>query len=151
MIEKCRNVTAFDLDINAEQPNQFTGTAINERDLKEDKTSATDPQPSIRQGGQTLADCQAQRDVCVTTAGNQTEMQNRAESALTAAGWYVNATASTTAFMLGEVLAPHDVIEVEGLGETHSGPYQVESATHVINAADHFMDLKLRRNAIGGG
>ena len=149
--EKSRNVTAFDLDVNTEQPNQFNGTTINERDLNEDKTTATDPQPSIRQGGQTLTNCQAQRDVCVTTAGNQTEMQNRAESALTAAGWYVNATASTTAFMLGEVLVPHDVIEVEGLGKTHSGPYQVKSVTHVINAADHFMDLELRRNAIGGG
>lgn len=148
---KARNVTAFDLDVNTEQPNQFTGTALNERDLNEDKTSTTDPQPAIRKGGQTLADCQAQRDVCVTTAGNQTELQNKAESALTEAGWYVNATASTTAFMLGDVLFPHDVINVEGLGKAHSGPYQIESATHVINAADHFMDLNLRRNALGGG
>ncbi len=146
-----RNVTSFELDINTEQPNQFSGTTINEGDLREDKTSANDPQPPIRKNGRTLADCEAQRDFCVTTAGNQTEMQNRAESTLTAAGWYVKATASTTAFMLDDVLVPHDVIEVEGLGTTHSGPYQIETVTHVINAADHFMDLKLRRNAIGGG
>jgi len=148
---KARNVTAFDIEINTEQPNRFTGTALNERDLKEDKTFTTDPQPAIRKGGQTLlAACQAQRNVCITTAGNQTELQNKAESALTEAGWYVNATASTTAFMLGDVLVPHNVVNVEGLGTTHSGPYQVESVTHVINAADHFMDLKLRRNATGG-
>ena len=148
---KCRNVTSFNLDINTEQPNQFTGTAINERDLKEDKTAVTDPRPAIRKGGRTLAGCQAQRDVCVTTAGNLTELRNKAESALTAAGWYVNATASTTTCMLGEVLVPHDVIEVEGLDKTHSGPYQVAAVTHVINAADHYMDIKLRRNAIGKG
>lgn len=147
--DACRNVTAFDLDVNAEQPNQFAGTAINDRDLKEDTTQATDPQPAIRPDGQTLTASQAQRDVCITTAGNQTEMQNKAEAALTEAGWYVNATASTTAFMLGGVLFPHDVIEVEGLGSVHSGPYQVESVTHVINAADHYMDLQLRRNATG--
>lgn len=147
--DSCQNVTAFDLDINAEQPNQFTGTTINDRDLNEDTTAATDPQPAIRPDGQTLAGCQAQRDVCITTAGNQTEMQNKAESALTEAGWYINATASTTVHMLGGVLFPHDVIEVDGLGSTNSGPYQIESVTHVINAADHYMDTKLRRNATG--
>jgi len=70
---------------------------------------------------------------------------------LTEAGWFVEAAASTTAHMLGGVLMPHDVIEVEGLGPVHSGPYQVKAVTHVINAADHFMDIELRRNAIGGG
>ena len=40
---------------------------------------------------------------------------------------------------------------VDGLGPQHSGAYQVKAVTHVINAADHFMDLELRRNAIGGG
>lgn len=147
---KSRNVTAFDLDIDTEQPNQFKGTTINERDLREDKTSATDPQPAIKKGGQTLAACQAQRDVCITTAGNQTELQNKAESALTEAGWYIHATASTTAFMLGGILIPHDVVEVDGLSKIHNGPYQVAATTHVINAAEHFMDCQLRRNARGG-
>lgn len=147
---KSRNVTAFDLDMDTEQPNRFTGTAINERDLQDDTTFTTDPQPAINKDGQTLKACQAKRDVCVTTAGNQTEMQNRAESALTRAGWYIHATASTTAFMLGGILIPHDVVEVEGLSKMHNGSYQVESTTHVINAADHFMDLQLRRNARGG-
>jgi hypothetical protein len=52
--------------------------------------------------------------------------------------------------MLGGVLLPHDVIAVEGLGNDHGGDYQVRAVTHVINAADHFMDLKLRRNSIRG-
>ena len=112
---------------------------------------ATDPQPSIRENGQRLNDCEAERDVCVTTAGNATELQNRAETALTEAGWYVNATVSTTAHMLGDVLMPHDVVEVEGLGKDNSGPYQVKTATHVINAADLVTDLELRRNVVGGG
>jgi len=48
--------------------------------------------------------------------------------------------------MLGAVLKPHDVVPVEGIGSELSGPYQVTSVTHVINAADHFMDIKLRSN-----
>jgi hypothetical protein len=148
--DRYQNVTAFDLTENPERPNQFTGTAINERDLQESRTSATDPQPAIRQDGRGLNGSGVQRDVCITTAGNPTELQNRAESALTEAGWFVNATASTTAYMLCGVLMPHDVVEVEGLGSKHSGPYQVSAVTHVINAADHFMDIQLRRNATGG-
>jgi hypothetical protein len=48
--------------------------------------------------------------------------------------------------MLGGILKPHDVVPIEGIGTELSGPYQVKSATHVINAADHFMDVKLRSN-----
>ena len=149
--DRCQNVTAFSFNVNPEQPNQFTGTTIEDGDLNEQPTTATDPQPSIRENGQRLNDCEAERDVCVTTAGNATELQNRAETALTEAGWYVNATVSTTAHMLGDVLMPHDVVEVEGLGKDNSGPYQVKTATHVINAADLVTDLELRRNVVGGG
>ena len=31
----------------------------------------------------------------------------------------------------------------------HTGAYQVRAVTHVINAADHYMDIELRRNALG--
>ena len=145
----CQNVTAFDLNVNPDQPSKVPGTALDDRDLQEHLTTVTDPQPVIDQG-QRLADCQVERDLCITTAGNQEELQTKAESALTDAGWFVNATASTTEHLLGLVLAPHDIIGVEGLGPVHSGAYQIKSVTHVINAADHFMDLQLRRNTIGG-
>jgi hypothetical protein len=77
------------------------------------------------------------------------ELRPRAEAAMTEAGWFLNATASTTAHMLGGVLAPHAVIEVEGFGPRDSGAYQVAAVTHVVTAADHWMDLRLRRNAVG--
>ena len=149
--DQCQNVTAFDLALNPERPNRFTGSVIDDRDLSEATTFVTDTQPVIKNAGERLAGCQKPRDVCITTAGNLDELQTKAESALTDAGWFVQATASTTAHMLGDVLRPHDVVDVEGLGPLHSGPYQVKAVTHVINAADHLMDIELRRNAIGGG
>jgi hypothetical protein len=149
--DQCQNVTAFDLSMNPEQPNRFAGTAIDDRDLSEPSTSATDSQPVIKRGGVRFAGSKAAHDVCITTAGNLDELQARAESALTEAGWFVEATASTTAHMLEGVLLPHDVVEVDGLGPVHSGSYHVRAVTHVINAADHFMDIQLRRNAVGGG
>lgn len=149
--ERCQNVTAFDLKMNSERPNRFAGTAIDDTNVKSVSVSPPNPQQVIVKGGRRLTDdCVKPRDVCITTAGNSEELHCKAESALTASGWLLEATANTTTHMLGGVLMPHDVIEVEGLGNKHSGPYQVKAVTHVINAADHFMDVQLRRNAVGG-
>jgi hypothetical protein len=147
-----QTVTAFAMDMDVERPNSFVGTASNDIDLKVDKTSVTDPQPAVQTGGTGLLGLTGiERSMCIASAGNLQELRPKAEAALTDAGWFVNATASTTAFMLGGVvLMPHDVVSVDGLGPQHSGAYQVKAVTHVINAADHFMDLELRRNAIGG-
>ena len=43
---------------------------------------------------------------------------------------------------------PHMIVDVQYADSRLSGPYQVKNATHVINAADHFMDFKLRANGL---
>jgi hypothetical protein len=148
-VDQCPNVTAFSLRMDAERPNRFSGLAINDREVKPRSTRVNDPQPPIQKDGQRFAGTDAPRDVAVVTAGDERELQVRAEAALTAAGWFLNATASTTAQLLNGILLPHDVVAVEGVGGTHDGPYQVRAVTHVINPADHFMDIQLRRNAVG--
>jgi len=147
---RCQNVTAFNITEDSEQPSHFNGSAIDDRSGTNELTSALDPQPPITKGGERLEQCNPEREVCITTAGSIQELLRKAFSALTEAGWRVNATASTTAHMLGGVLLPHDEVKVEGLGTKDSDTYQVKAVTHVINSADHFMDLQLRRNATGG-
>ena len=101
-------------------------------------------------GGETLQTfASAERTLCLTTAGSQEELQTKSESALTEAGWFVTASATTTAHMLQGVLQPHEVIQVEGLGTRDSGAYQVSAVTHTINASDHSQEVQLRRNSIG--
>jgi hypothetical protein len=146
---RCQNVTAFNIIEDSERPSQFNGFAIDDRAGEEDSTEVSDPQPQIAKGGDTLKQCNPQRDVCITTAGNLEELFRKTEAALTEAAWRINATASTTAHMLGGVLVPHDEVIVEGLGSKDSESYHVNAVTHVINAADHLMDLQLRRNATG--
>ena len=145
----CPNVTAFSLRMDAERPNRFSGLAINDREVKPRSTQVTNPQPPIGKNGRRFAGSDEPRDVAVVTAGNEGELQVRAEASLTAAGWFLNATASTTAHLLNGIVLPHDVIAVDGLGDVHGGAYQVQSVTHVINPADHYMDIALRRNALG--
>jgi hypothetical protein len=143
------NVTSFHLRMDAERPNRFDGFATDDRQVKSYGVRPPDPQPPIRKDGVRFPGLPADRDMCITTAGPPEELQAKAAAALTKAGWFLNATASTTTNKLCSVIQPHDVVGVEGLGKAHSGPYQVTSVTHVINASDHFMDLELRRNAIG--
>jgi hypothetical protein len=147
---RCQNVTSFNVTEDSERPSHFNGFGMDDRSGEDGSTTAFDPQLPITKGGETLEKCNLQREVFITTAGNLEESSRKGEAALTEAGWRINATASTTAHMLGAVLLPHDEIKVEGLGTKDSERYHVNAVTHVINAADHFMDLQLRRNATGG-
>lgn len=147
---QCQTVSSFEMSSCVERPNRYAGSALNDRDVELEETTSEDRQPPIRGNGRGLRDLTGEdREICVTSPGDSEELNPRAESALTQAGWFINATASTTAHMLGGVLIPHDVIEVEGLGRRHSGNYQIKAVTHVVNAADHRMNLQLRRNSLG--
>ena len=145
----CQTVTAFRLRVDVERPNGFEGFALGDRDGRTNRPAADDRQPALG-GGDGLGSVTGEdRLTYITSPGDSEELQPRAEAMLTEAGWFVHAEASTTAHMLGSVLEPHDVVPVEGLDARHVGPYQVAGATHVINAADHFMDLELRSNSLG--
>jgi hypothetical protein len=147
---RCQNVTSFDIDSDSERPSQFNGSAVDDRSIRAETTSAEDRQPPIFVGGEPLPSiAPSERSLCLTVAGNQEELQTRSDAALTDAGWFVNASAKTTAHLLNGIVQPHDVVPVEGLGRKDSGDYQVSAVTHVINAADHQMDVQLRRNSLG--
>ena len=148
--EQCQNVTSFDLNVDSERAAQFNGSAVDDRSVQKETTAAQDTQPPIFQGGDPLPSvASAERTVCLTVAGNQEELQTRSEAALTDAGWFVTASVTTTAHLLAGILQPHDIVPVEGLGTRDSGDYQVSSVTHIINAADHHMEVQLRRNSLG--
>ena len=71
----------------------------------------------------------------------------QAYAAATEASWYVQGEALTTVHMLQSVVQPHDIVQVIGGGCGVAGLYQVTDVTHVINAAEHWMELKLRSNS----
>ena len=70
------------------------------------------------------------------------------QAMLTEAAWFVTVDCSTTLDLLHFPPQPHQVVDVTHAGERLSGPYQVIEATHVINAADHFIDFKIRANGL---
>ena len=147
---RARTCTQLQVSFDVERPTAFDGFALSDTDLSHDPVSADDDQPAVEPGGRRLTDvAPAARVACLAAPGDAAEVAPRARALLIEAGWFVEATSITTAHMLGGVLVPHDVVTVEGVGSTHSGAYQVAAATHVITAADHYMTLELRRNALG--
>lgn len=147
--DECPNVTSFNAEVDNERPNAAHGATVNARDGQVDDAGGESVQAPIDDGTSLVQIDGVERTICVASPGDSEEQRRRQQAALTEASWFVEATASTTAHMLNGVLVPHEVVEVIGAGRQLSGAYQVKEVTHVINASDHYMDLKLRSNRLG--
>jgi hypothetical protein len=151
---QCPNVTAFQVNVDGDRPSRYRAGSMPTEEIRPGTTEASDPQPPAGQGGQRLAQLGGVvRELCLPGSGDPQETQTRGEAALTAAGWFVQATASTTRHLLGGVLRPHDVIAAVGVGPRfgRNVAFRVKEVTHVITAAEHFMDLRLESNSLGEG
>lgn len=148
--DQCPNVTAFNVTVDTERPNRALGAAI-DADSGETAQSDTTADLAATGAGLTLEAIDGVTRTIVTSGpGGSEDQSRRDEAALREASWFVEATVSTSAHLLrGRVIVTHEIINVEGAGWRFSIPYQVKSVTHVVNAADHMMDVKLRSNVIG--
>ena len=149
--DDCPNVTEFDAEIDAERPTAARGATVNARDGEVDDAGGENAQPPIGDGAPLVEIDGIERTICVASPGDSDEQRRRQQAALTEAAWFVEATVSTTGHMLNDALAPHQIVSVRGANAELSGAYQVKEVTHVVNASDHFMDVKLRTNRLGQG
>ena len=129
-----QTVSSFELNSDTERPTQFSGSAVDDRSVRTETTAAEDTQPPIFQGGDSLPSlAPSERIVCLTVAGNQEELQTRSQAALTDAGWFVTATAKTTAYMLAGV--------VQEIGQYLPQSIGVAMANEVARYIDPHLDL----------
>lgn len=149
----CPNVTAFQVTVDGARPSRYRAGSMPTEEIRPGSTEASDPQPPAGQGAQRLGQLGGvTRELCMPGSGDPQDTQTRGEAALTEAGWFVQATASTTRHLLGGVLKPHDVIAAAGVGpRLGRAVFRVKEVTHVINPAEHFMDLMLESNSLGEG
>jgi hypothetical protein len=145
--DRCVNVSQWKVERDSKRAAKVSGAALEDKSGKIERIEAHGDRPAMERNGRVLARIgSAVREIDVVTPGGPDEKNTRAKAALDEERFFVKATFSTTAHMLGYVLAPHDLVEVIHTSEEHCGPYQVKAVTHVINAADHFMDVELRRD-----
>ncbi len=149
--DRCPNVNSFTAEIDSERPNAGRSQGVDAAAGETDSASSQSA-PATQGDGPTITAIDGvTRTIAVTGPGGGEDQRRRQEAALRAASWFVEGTVSTSAHMLGAVLTPHEIVRVEGAGAAWSIPYQVKSVTHVVNGADHLMDVKLRSNFVGAG
>jgi phage protein D len=74
------------------------------------------------------------------------EMHARSEGALIEADWFIRATCTTSLSVLGSVVRSGTLVNIAGAGSRHSGKYLVYAVKHIIDGADHMMEIELVRN-----
>ena len=141
---QCPNVNVFSAEVDTEVPNARLGqNNETESHESEQRTEAIGEGQTITEVGGAV------RTIPRNSPGTEEDRQLRERSTLREASWFVEASVSTSVHMYGKTIHPHSIILVEGAGNTLSVPYQVKSVTHVVNASDHMMDIKLRSNTLG--
>ncbi|MEO1468607.1 MAG: hypothetical protein AAFV86_06105 [Pseudomonadota bacterium] len=147
-----QTVTEFEIAVDSRRPSRFAIGSMARGDGRPVTTEASDPQPPAGEGPVRLDGIGEARDLCMVGSGDPVETQTRAESALTEAGWFVRARASTSTALLGGVIGAHDVVRAVGVGpRLGAAAFRVRHATHVITAAHHMIDADLDSNSLGAG
>jgi hypothetical protein len=153
----CVSVTRFDVRIDTERPSAARGFARAMDSGEATTTESTAPDAPLSPDAATieLLPRPSRRSLASSelapTVTDPVEQALAAEAQLTEAAWFVEVDCSTTMRSIGSLVLPHRIVDVRHAGPRLSGPYQVKSATHVINATDHLIDFKLRANGLAAG
>ena len=148
--KRCPNVTAFQVNTDGAGPAPTGPARCRPRtSIRDDRRQR--PAAAAGDGPKRLPDIAASaRAVHGRRRRPAGHPDPRRGGALTEAGLFVQATASTTKHLLGGVLKPHDVISAIGVGpKLGKAAFRIKQVTHVINAAEHFMDLSLEIQRAG--
>ena len=145
---QCPNVTKLKLTTEGDRPTQVRTSTLNTTDGGNDGMTVSDQASPLGAQGEGLAAHAPPRFIVPEPQGNAQAGRTINEAALREAGFFVKAEVSTTRYLLKNVLEPHQLVAVEGVGEpSGTVPFRVAEVTHVINGIAHFMDAKLETNA----
>jgi hypothetical protein len=146
---ECVKVTKFDVRVDFERPNAargFAQQAESGEDVEQPEEEEVEP---VTPDWTTIRQIDGvNRQALAPTVTDPDEQQLAQRAMLTEAAWFVEVDCSSTLEMIQFCVKPHMIVDVRHAGERLSGAYQVKTATHVINAADHFIDFKLRANGL---
>ena len=146
--DQCPNLTRFELSTDGTRPSEVSTATRNLTDGGEDPVEVSDQAAPMGGSGQRLPERAPKRQMATRPQGNAQDVRRRNQAALRDAGFFVSAEISTTRHLLKNVLEPHLVVAVEGIGGANARtPFRVKQVTHVINGIGHFMDATIETNA----
>jgi phage protein D len=144
-------VNTLEIAWDVERPTSAQAMQLNLAD-KSDIDGSAPKSPLKLLGDKSLADITRDtRSVLVAAPVDDVgDLRSRGEAALVESDFFVRVTGETSPHALGAVLHAHTVVELQGAGRRHSGPYFVASVRHTIDALTHRMEFELARNGWGG-
>lgn len=146
--DQCPNTTRFSLSRDGSRPTEVRTATQNASDGRTDGVTVTDEAAPLGGQGAGLASQAPARFIPPRPQGDAQRARQVNAAALREAGFFVKGEVSTTRYLLRNVLEPHQVIAVEGLGQPSGNvPFRVAEVTHVINGMAHFMDATIETNA----
>jgi phage protein D len=144
------NLNVLDINWDVERPTSATSWEL---DLGNKSTmdGSVTRSPQKLLGDKGLADITGDTRSALVTApvDDAGDLKSRSEAALIESDFFVTVTGETTVHALGAILHAHTIVEVQGTGKRHSGPYFVSSVRHLIDAVTHRMEFELVRNGWG--
>jgi hypothetical protein len=148
------NVSALDISFDVMRPSAVSAFQALFTDADGDDTGAggtftDDGLPTMNDRGLSAVAGGAITALLTTTAADAGTLNQRADSVLREAGWFVRCQGSTDAGLLGAILRVGTMVQLNAAGALHSGNYLVWSVRHRINAEKHEMAFVLVRNALG--
>jgi phage protein D len=144
------NLNALEISWDVERPSSAVGWELDLADKSDiDGSVARSPQKLL--GDKGLADItgDVRSTLIVAPVDDAGDLRSRGEAALIESDFFVTVTGETTVHALGAVLRAHTVVQLQGTGTRHSGPYFVSSVRHLIDATTHRMEFELVRNGWG--
>jgi hypothetical protein len=147
--DQCVKVTRFDVKIDYERPNAAYGFAQPIDDKEPVENVGEDKLEPVTPDATAIAKVDGvERKPIDDPQTDPAEQLLAQQAALTEAAWFVEIDCSTTLDLIHYLVRPHMIVDVQNATPGLTGAYQVKSALHVINAADHLIDFKLRANGL---
>jgi len=140
-----------DLAWDADRPTMVTAAGLDSGTVETvDASVAASPLAAMAGQGLAAVNGGGYSALTVAAGDDASTLSGPANDALTEADLFVRARAATTYTRAGRVLHAHTLIDLDGLGQRHSGAWLVASVRHIVDAVSHRMECTFVRNGWEG-
>lgn len=140
-----------DLAWDADRPTTVTAAGLDSATLQAvDASLSASPLPAMAGSGLAAVNGGGHSTLTLAAGDDAGTLSGPAGDALTLADLFVRARAATTYPRAGRVLHAHTLVDLDGLGTRHSGPWLVASVRHLVDAVSHRMECTFLRNGWEG-
>jgi hypothetical protein len=137
----------IDIEWDSDRPTSVTMAGLDTGSLSTiDASLAQSPLPPMASQNLAAVTDGPRTSLAVAPGADLASISGTGASLLGRAELFVRATGATTVARTGTVLHAHTLVDLDGVGQRHSGVWLVDSVRHLIDPVAHRMEFTLARN-----